>query len=90
MAAQLVLSELHRVQRLVNQLSPRLKVPKEGDGRNRCLEPGLWGRHQMTGGDEKMTGMAPFSAGTVDRVEADVRKSLSTLSAEIINVLRQS
>lgn len=31
-AAQLVLSELHRVQRLVNQLSPRLKEPRDAGG----------------------------------------------------------
>lgn len=88
-AAQLVLSELHRVQRLVNQLSPKLRQPKEAE--RRTLEPELefWGRQSMSRGyDPGPT--APFSATTLGQMESDVRKSLSALSSEIINGLRQS
>lgn len=88
-AAHLVLSELYRVQRLVNQLSPRLKRSKEAERRN--MEPGLelWGRQKVTAGFDCGTA-APFSATTLGQMESDVRKSLSALSSEIINGLRQS
>lgn len=88
-AAQLVLSELHRVQRLVNQLSPRLKRSREGERRG--AEPGLelWGRQNMPMGYERGP-TASFSATTLGQMESDVRKSLSALSSEIINGLRQS
>lgn len=88
-AAQLVLSELHRVQRVVNQLSPRLKRPREAERRG--AEPGLelWGRQNVSMGYERGPA-APFSATTLGQMESDVRKSLSALSSEIINGLRQS
>lgn len=88
-AAQIVLSELHRVQRLVNQLSPRLKRSREGEGRG--AEPALefWGRQNMSMGYERGPS-APFSATTLGQMDSDVRKSLSALSSEIINGLRQS
>lgn len=88
-AAQLVLSELHRVQRLVNQLSPKLRRPKEAE--RRSLEPDLelWGRQNMSRGYGRGSA-SPFSATTLGQMETDVRKSLSALSSEIINGLRQS
>ncbi|KAK3680672.1 C6 zinc finger domain protein [Podospora appendiculata] len=90
MAAQLVLSELHRVQRLVKQLSPRLKGSRGESGREAGMVMNLWGQGQVEAEGEMVTGTAPFSAGTLDRVESDLRKSLSALSAEIIHMLRQS
>ncbi|KAG6358769.1 hypothetical protein INS49_012288 [Diaporthe citri] len=89
-AAQLVLSELHRVQRLVNQLSPKLKRSKEADRRN--MDPPeleLWGRQSVPRGYDRGP-TAPFSATTLGQMESDVRRSLSALSSEIINGLRQS
>lgn len=88
-AAQLVLSELHRVQRLVNQLSPKLKRSKDGERRNLGPEVELWGRQGVARGHERGPS-APFSSTTLGQMESDVRKSLSTLSSEIINGLRQS
>ncbi|KFZ02360.1 hypothetical protein V500_00249 [Pseudogymnoascus sp. VKM F-4518 (FW-2643)] len=88
MAAQLVLSELHRVQRLVNQLSPKLKGPKEREGQNTAPKLRYWGRPRVAGDGDRMA-MTPILAGTLDQMERDVRKSLSTLSTEIINGLRQ-
>ncbi|KFY73938.1 hypothetical protein V499_05995 [Pseudogymnoascus sp. VKM F-103] len=87
-AAQLVLSELHRVQRLVNQLSPKLKGPKEREGQNIAPKMRYWGRPRAAGDGDRMT-LTSILAGTLDQMERDVRKSLSTLSAEIINGLRQ-
>ncbi|KAK7698686.1 hypothetical protein SLS64_012297 [Diaporthe eres] len=88
-AAQLVLSELHRVQRLVNQLSPKLKRPKDAERRNLDPDLELWGRRDVSCGyDPGPT--APFSAFTLGQMESDVRKSLAALSSEIINGLRQS
>lgn len=89
-AAQLVLSELHRVQRLVNQLSPRLRGA--GDGAIRGV-PGpeleLWGRQRAVGGYDGGSA-TPFSAATLGQMESDVRRSLGRLSSEIISGLRQS
>lgn len=87
-AAQLVLSELHRVQRLVNQLSPKLKGPKEREGQNIAPKMRYWGRPRAAGDGDRMA-LTSILAGTLDQMERDVRKSLSTLSAEIINGLRQ-
>lgn len=88
-AAQLVLSELHRVQRLVNQLSPKLRRPKEAERLHLDPEQELWGRQNMSRGYGGGPA-APFSATTLGQMESDVRKSLSALSSEIINGLRQS
>ncbi|KFY04764.1 hypothetical protein O988_00529 [Pseudogymnoascus sp. VKM F-3808] len=87
-AAQLVLSELHRVQRLVNQLSPKLKGPKERENQNMAPNLRYWGRARATADSDRMA-VTPILASTLDQMERDVRKSLSTLSAEIINGLRQ-
>lgn len=93
-AAQLVLSELHRVQRLVNQLSPKLiRRPGGADRRGPEQPPELelWGRRDVPRGYDYDRGLtAPFSATTLGQMESDVRKSLSALSSEIINGLRQS
>lgn len=89
-AAQLVLSELHRVQKLVNQLSPRLKRSKaEMEAQNIEPEMELWGRQSTTWGYDRGP-PTPFSATTLGQMESDVRKSLSSLSSEIINGLRRS
>ncbi|GIJ92124.1 hypothetical protein Asppvi_011100 [Aspergillus pseudoviridinutans] len=72
--AQLVLSELHRVQRLVNLLSPKLKGSS----------------HLQVANEHAKTQSTPFSSNTLAQMESDVRKSLSSLSADIIDRLRQS
>lgn len=91
-AAQLILSELHRVQRLVNQLSPRLKARGVG-GASKC--GGIPGARN-SGGDCQIlslldieTTTTSFST-TLNQIEIDLRKCLSTLSSEVINMLRQS
>lgn len=87
-AAQLVLSELHRAQRLINQLSPKLKGPKERESQNMTPNLRYWGRARSIGDGDRMP-VTSMLASTLDQMERDVRKSLSTLSAEIINGLRQ-
>ncbi|KAF7180997.1 hypothetical protein CNMCM7691_000126 [Aspergillus felis] len=71
--AQLVLSELHRVQRLVNLLSPKLKGSS----------------HLQVANENANTQSTPFSSNTLAQMESDVRKSLSSLSTDIIDRLRQ-
>ncbi len=91
-AAQMILSELHHVQRLVNQLSPRLRtrrvsIGEYSDGRPDGKE--MDGDRRMSlESIEPMT--ATFSSSTLDQIELDLRRCLSTLSSEIINLLRQS
>ena len=93
-SAQVVLSELHRVQKVVNQLSPKLKAPNDEEGGGMGVGLDFWGQGShliMVGaGSKRDTVPASFSTDTLDRLEKDVRKSLSSLSSDIIEVLRQS
>lgn len=82
--AQLVLGELHRVQRLVNQLSPKLKGAYENVTQNLGSDLNF-GSHTVSG--DMMA--AALSAGTLKQVENDLRRSLRALSEEIITVLRK-
>lgn len=82
-AAQLILSELHRVQRLVNQLSSKLK--------SYGIEAGHTGAKNDNGHSQlNLEREAPFSATTLNQIEIDLRKSMGNLSSEIISMLRQS
>ena len=87
MAAQLILSQLHRVQRVVNQLSPKLKSQRttRKDGSTVDSQVSLAG--QMSGGG---TMTSPLAAPTLDHIEADLRKRLRGLSIEIIDMLRHA
>ncbi|KFY28379.1 hypothetical protein V491_00496 [Pseudogymnoascus sp. VKM F-3775] len=87
-AAQLVLSELYRVQRLMNLLSPKLKGPKEKEDQNLAPKLRYWGRPRIAGDGDRFA-LTPVLAATLDQMERDVRKSLSTLSTELISGLRQ-
>jgi hypothetical protein len=90
MAAQLVLSKLHRVQRLVNQLSQKLKAQAEKRKRIRSdssdnILNGFFG-----GVDSADAGAPlPLSFLVLDQLEADLRRRLKSLSAEIVDELRR-
>lgn len=84
--ARLVLSELHRVQMLVNLLSPKLRGSKEGDARG--MEHTIWGVQVANENDKPQS--IPFSSNTLAQMESDMRNSLSSLAAEIIKRLRQN
>lgn len=89
MAAQLVLSELHRVQRLVNSLSKRLEsirlrscsLPSPSSASSNC---GDSGDSQIM--DAKVS---PLSAPTFSQLETDLRKRLRMVSSETIDILRR-
>lgn len=94
-AAQLILSELHRVQRLINQLSPRLKTRGRGASGPGGGMAGVGAND--AGGDRPLLSRsdgerapAPFSASTLEHIEIDLRQRLSSVSAEIISMLQQS
>lgn len=83
MAAQLVLSELHRVQSFINQLSMKLKmqVGKHGGGMD-----------TSNGMDYENTvsePTSPLSVVMLTQLELDLRKRLKALSSKIIEGLRQ-
>jgi hypothetical protein len=89
MAAQLVLSELHRVQRLVNLLSKRLEDIRLRNG-------GLSGSSSGTSsvadsGDVQVgrTSASSLSGPTFYQLEADLRKRLRAVSSETIDILRR-
>jgi Aflatoxin regulatory protein len=89
MAAQLVLSELHRVQRLVNLLSKRLEDIRL---RNGGLSGSSSGSSSVAdSGDVQVVrmGTSPLSGPTFYQLEADLRKRLRAVSSETIDILRR-
>lgn len=93
LGAQLILGKLHTVQRLVKQLSPRLKAhgpetASEGEGDlERDILMGDW---QVAFPSESGMTPAPLSPTVFEQIDVDLRKALSALSSEIINMLRQN
>jgi hypothetical protein len=88
MAAQRVLSELHRVQRLVNALAERLESVRVRAAGFSGVGFGLG-----IGTGEGTVGAArtpPFSVPTICLLEEDLRKRLRVLSSETIDVLRRA
>lgn len=87
MAAQLVLNELHRVRRLVDQLSSKLKeqaqADKNGIGRG---EPAADTPEGMVDSDYQMT--LPLSPMMYDQLDVDLKKRLKALSCKMIDRLR--
>ncbi|OJJ05022.1 hypothetical protein ASPVEDRAFT_197972 [Aspergillus versicolor CBS 583.65] len=90
MAAQLVLSELHRVQQLVNVLSSRLESIRLstclasdstfGSATSEALENSLFTAMQTS----------PLSGSTFSQLEEDLRKRLRAISSETIEILRRA
>lgn len=82
MAAQLVLSELHCVRRLVDQVSSKLKMQatKKGRGGDKAISGSLDLDNEMT---------LPLSAVMYDQLDVALRKRLRALSLEMIDRLRR-
>lgn len=83
MAAQLVLSKLHRVQQLVNVLSQQLKGHRTRDG---TITPNSAADGTDTPPDREST--SHFSERMLEQLEADLRKRLRALSLDIVDTLR--
>ncbi|ESZ98975.1 putative C6 transcription factor (AflR) [Sclerotinia borealis F-4128] len=93
MAAQSILRELHRVLRLINELSLKLQAHgRESTGSDNqgilVKKSSTWESQASTLSDHLIKA-APFSAVRFAQLELDMRKCLETLSSEIINMLRQ-
>ncbi|KAL8830463.1 MAG: hypothetical protein Q9191_001425 [Dirinaria sp. TL-2023a] len=82
MAAQLVLNELHRVRRLVDQLSSMLKLQAAKKGTGGGAET-----PETLDLDSEMT--LPLSAVMYDQLDIDLRKRLKALSWEMLDRLRR-
>ena len=85
MAAQLVFSQLDRVERLVNLLSQRLK---DHGTRNETVNT------PRSVNDDKETPLgkssaSPFSAIMLDQLDADLRKRLRAVSSDITDLLQR-
>ncbi|KAH8705831.1 aflatoxin regulatory protein-domain-containing protein [Talaromyces proteolyticus] len=76
MAAQLVLSELHLVRRVSNQLSLKLKSHRINVS-------------EYAKNEDKELDLMPFSDATLDQLDLDLQKRLRTLSSKILDALRQ-
>ncbi|KAI0469986.1 hypothetical protein GGR56DRAFT_156287 [Xylariaceae sp. FL0804] len=76
LAAQEILSELHQVQQLVQDISPRL-MASDGAGEH-------GGRRML------LSLKLPFSAITLQKIGVDLRETLSTLTSELITMLRET
>ncbi|KAK0644833.1 Monodictyphenone cluster transcription factor [Lasiodiplodia hormozganensis] len=81
-AAQTVLSELHRVQRLINALSQRLKGLRQRNG-------GRAQQQHADAGTDGHGGAFAFPTTMLDQFEVDLRKRLRDLSTGIVDMLRQ-
>lgn len=79
---QAVLSELHCVQRLVNQLSRCLK----DESVRHSTGPVMGGGLQESA---RFTTWAPISSAMLDQIEMDLRAGLRSLSTEIVTMLRR-
>ncbi|KAK4119021.1 hypothetical protein N657DRAFT_650709 [Parathielavia appendiculata] len=82
MTAQLVLSELHRVQRLVNLLGSRLQQDAGNAGSSSSSGGG-------GGGGWRFAAPSFFSPAWFGQLETDLRKRVKELSLEIVDMLRQ-
>lgn len=82
MAAQLVLTELHRVRRLVDQLSSKLRVQAAVKKARGGLET-----PESMDLDNEMA--LPLSAVMYDQLDNDLRNRLRALSCEMLNRLRR-
>ena len=80
MAAQLVLSELYRVQRFVNQLSTKLKA-------RAAIMNGMQEIYGYENTDSEA--MLPLSAAMLKQFEVDLRKRLHGLSLNIVEGLNK-
>ena len=91
-AAQMVLSELHRAQRLVNELSARFKGQGTGGAR---VEVGASnstpnGTHNAIDMLCDGEGTWPFSTTMLDQLEANLRGRLRIVSLKIVDMIRQA
>lgn len=84
-AAQMVLGELHRAQRLVNTFSARFKVHAMGGSGVENLASSNINAMEMPCDRE---GMWPFSTTVLYQLEADLRWRLRTVSSRLVDILR--
>lgn len=90
-AAQLVLSELHRVQRLINLLSKRLEVIRLRNGDSSNSSSGS--KASSVSGSSDPTSLpkraSTLSGSTFSQLETDLRKRLRSVSSDTLDILRQ-
>lgn len=86
LAAQQILSKLHRVQRLINILSQRFKSQGEGE-EHPLLDSSFAGSPDTSSLYRKS--FFPFPGSILEQFEADLRKRLRDLSVEAVNILNR-
>ena len=90
-SAQLVLVELHRVQRFLSQLSPKLQAcghePQSRRASIASSQPSM--ANPQFSEDVLAMASLPFSLVVLEQLEPEVRKRIRSLSAEIIEFLRR-
>lgn len=87
MARQLVLSELHRVQRLVNLLSERLTSPEMSSSPSGTVPPAAVGSSDLRPDREAAFS---FPVTLLSQLETDMRHRLRALSNQIVEMLRRA
>jgi hypothetical protein len=88
-AAQMVLGELHHVQRVVNNLSSIFKL-QNSNNRN---EMGIKSHNTFTDHIEAVQDREitlPFSTQMLDQLEADLRGRLRNVSSRLVDILRRN
>jgi hypothetical protein len=82
-SAQLILVELHRVQRFLAKLSPKIRACGGSDTNTTAEDFNA----DLLSSSEGMA--APFSATVLDNLEPELRKRVRTLSLDMIRILRR-
>ena len=89
LTAQLVLSELHRVQRLVSHLSERLKASSSRSTLSGLNTPNSSADTHTDRLASSLLEPVPFSTTMLVQLESDLRTRLRTLSQTIVEILRR-
>ena len=88
LVAQTILSELHRVQRLINELSPRLTT---GEKSTSSEDSSYQARNVEYWYSSEQGTISPlFSTTTLQAIEKDIRMSLRNFSTAIISILQET
>lgn len=88
MAAQLVLSELHRAQSLIRELSGKLEA-RAGEAQKTSGDKNSSGGSVVVPASGEQQPQMPFSGEILERLAVDLRVRFKELSVEIVRTLRK-
>jgi len=88
-AAQMVLSELHHTQRLVNRFVAQLEQHRMGCGAGVDVDVASNSNPMIDILCDSGNTTRPFSTAMINQLEADLRRRLRTVSMSIVDIILQ-